>query len=361
MYFRTSAISTLSIIQFLLLILISGVHGSEVNAEAKAPGPRPIIERLLPSPKDSGFRMEGFFVWGGSVIKVGDTYHLFASRWPEATKFPSGYLSHSEIVRATAKNALGPYQFQEVVLSGRGEKWWDGQMCHNPKIVQSGGTFVLYYIGSAVGSGARKCGYAYSQSIEGPWKRCNESLPFGADHNNPAPYFHDDGRVLLMYRDRGLRVFSAVADKFDGTYRIVGKDLFPRVPLEDMDLFFLNGHYHMVAEDNRGKLSGHQRYAVHLTSRDGITWSKYDPLIAYTHTIKWTDGTKTKCERRERPELFNANAERKGNGHPTHLLTAVLVDGKTWCHVQAIAPPEVEKGESTVPSETAPRASSDVR
>jgi hypothetical protein len=36
--------------------------------------------------------------------------------------------------------------------------------------------------------------------------------------------------------------------------------------------------------------------------------------------------------------LFNAKAAIKGNGEPTHLLTAVLADGKAWCVVQPIAP-----------------------
>jgi len=300
---------------------------------------RPIIERLQPAPKDAGFRMEGYFVWGGSLIKVGDRYHLFASRWPKATRFPQGYRDHSEIVRATASTPLGPYTFQEVVVAGRGGSWWDGKMCHNPKIVRAGDTYVLYYIGSAVGSGLRKCGYAWSKSIAGPWNRCDQPLPFGEDHNNPAPYVHDDGRVLIAFRDRELNMFVATADAFNGTYKIVSKDLFP-FRVEDPDLYFAHGRYHMIAEDNAGGLTGAVRHGAHLISTDGHQWTPADPVKVYDHTLRWTDGTSTHAERRERPELFNANAKRKGNGDPTHLLTAVLVDGHTWCHIQPIAPPE---------------------
>ncbi|MDA3925706.1 MAG: hypothetical protein PF904_13485 [Kiritimatiellae bacterium] len=75
-----------------------------------------------------------------------------------------------------------------------------------------------------------------------------------------------------------------------------------------------------------------------MISKDGIQWTKHDPITVYTHSLQWQDGTKTEVDRRERPELFNANAKRKGNGNPTHLLTAVLADGKTWCHIQKIAP-----------------------
>jgi hypothetical protein len=286
--------------------------------------------------------MEGFFVWGGSAIKADGRFHLFASRWPQKSRFPKGYREHSEIVRATAANPLGPYTFQEVVVKGRGGEWWDGKMCHNPKIVRSGDTFVLYYIGSAAGSGLRKCGYAYSTSIEGPWKRADEPLPFGKDHNNPAPYIHDDGRILLAFRDKGLNMYIATADKFDATYKVVARRLFGEAKVEDPDLFRVDGKYHMIVEDNRGKLTRHPRYGAHLISQDGLKWVKHDPVCVYTHTLQWDDGTTTQARRRERPELFNARAERKANGHPTHLLTAVLVDGNTWCHVQAIAPPEAE-------------------
>lgn len=282
--------------------------------------------------------MDGYFVWGGSVIKVDNIYHLFASRWPETSKFPSGYRTQSEIVHATADNPLGPYKFSEIVVKGRGEKWWDGQMCHNPKIQKSGDTYVLYYIGTAIGSKLRKCGYAYSKSINGPWTRCDKPLPFGEDHNNPAPYIHKDGSVLVVFRDKVLKTYIAKADKFDGKYEVVASDIFPGIALEDFDLFRLNGKYHLILEDNRGLMTGHVRHGAHFVSDDGVMWNKHDPLRAYTHTIQWTDGTVTTATRRERPEFFNDNAIRKGNGDPTHLLTAVLVDGKTWCCVQPIAP-----------------------
>jgi hypothetical protein len=47
--------------------------------------------------------MPGYWLWDGSVIKVGDTYHLFAARWPKGHPFPDDYRWHSEIVRATAR------------------------------------------------------------------------------------------------------------------------------------------------------------------------------------------------------------------------------------------------------------------
>lgn len=79
----------------------------------------------------------------------------------------------------------------------------------------------LFYIGSAHGSPLRKVGYAWSKSITGPWQRLDRPLPLGEDHNNPAPYVHEDGRVLLAFRNRELHMHIASADAWNGEYRIV--------------------------------------------------------------------------------------------------------------------------------------------
>ena len=299
---------------------------------------KPIIERLFPVPRDSGLRMDGYFVWGASIINVDGEFHMFASRWPEETGFPDGYRDHSEIVRVTSDNPVGPYAFREVVLHRRGGPFWDGKMCHNPKITKAADTFVLYYIGSAVDSPLRKIGYAWAPSVTGPWKRIEQPLPLGEDANNPAPYVHADGSVLLAYRDLQLRMHVARASTFDETYDILAEDVFPEGRLEDPDLFLMDGQYHMVMEDNEGLLTGAERHGGHLVSAEGVRWRKHDPVKVYTHTIIWDDSGETVAKRRERPELFNANAQVKGRGEPTHLITAVLIDGQTRCVVQPIAP-----------------------
>jgi hypothetical protein len=299
----------------------------------------PLVNRLQKASVNSGFRQEGYFVWCGSVIKADGEYHLFASRWPKVSTFPEGYRDHSEIVRATASRAEGPYTFQEVVLTGRSGSYWDGKMCHNPKIVRIGETYVLYYIGSACGSGLRKIGYAHSLSPAGPWTRMDEPIPLGEDANNPAPLVLDDGAVLMAYRDLDLHMHIARASWFDGEYRILAEDIFPAGPLEDPDLFFENGEYHMVIEDNEGVLTGHVRFGGHLVSTDGVTWRPCSPKIAYTHHIEFEDGSELDAERRERPQLFCDSPGDAGNaGGPTHLVTAVLAHGDSWCLIQPIRP-----------------------
>lgn len=302
----------------------------------------PIINRLRMVPKTGVFRQDGYFVWCGSLIKADGEYHLLASRWPEFTGFPDGYRGHSEIVRATADSAEGPYAFREVVVAGRGEPYWDGKMCHNPKIVKTGDTYVLYYIGSACGSKLRKVGYAWSVSVAGPWSRVDEPIPLGEDANNPAPFVHDDGSVLLAYRDQSLHMHIARAPSFRGPYQMVAQDIFPQGRLEDPDLLFLQGAYHMVMEDNQGLLTGHERYGGHLVSHDGVAWRPHSQSTVYTHDIQFEDGTSITAERRERPELFCDSVRDATKGEePTHLISSVLSQGKTCCVIQPIDPDRV--------------------
>ncbi|MGN6540746.1 MAG: hypothetical protein ACTHKY_08070, partial [Ginsengibacter sp.] len=65
-------------------------------------------DALQPAVKKGGFKMDGYILWCPSVIKVGNTYHMFASRWPQQYGL-AGWTKYSEIVRATSDNLYGPY------------------------------------------------------------------------------------------------------------------------------------------------------------------------------------------------------------------------------------------------------------
>lgn len=282
-------------------------------------------------PVNSGFKMEGYWVWCGSMIKVDSVYHLFASRWPKTGAFPEGYRQNSEIVRATSTSPVGPFVFQEVVIGGRDSLFWDSNMAHNPTIHHIGNKYVLFYIGSNFtarqqNSDAllRRIGYAESESISGPWVRSD--LPvIDAESNNPAVLV-EDGKVKLIFRDTQLRVILAEAASYKGPYSIVNENVWPAARLEDFYLFKSEGSYHIVCEDNVGGVSGHERWGVHLYSANGIhNWMKYDPVIVYNHELAFEHDSVLHCVRRERPQLLIENNE------ITHLITAVY-DGKdSWC------------------------------
>jgi hypothetical protein len=282
-------------------------------------------------PKSSGFKMDGYWIWGGSMIKVDSTYHLFAARWIQNSAFPSSYRTDSEIVRATSENPLGPFTFQEVVIGERDSTYWDANMAHNPTIHKIGDAYVLFYIGSdftTIRENSnyllRRVGYARSSSIMGPWSRSKKPV-INAESNNPAILI-DNGKIKLLYRDADLRMFMTGSETYQGPFRMLNDNVWPSCKLEDFYLFKSIEGYHFICEDNVGEVSGHVRYGVHLYSENGVDgWQKYDPVLVYDHTLHYEDGSALECTRRERPQLFIED------GQITYLLTGVYDGTNSWC------------------------------
>ena len=279
---------------------------------------------------NSGFKMDGYWIWCGSAIKVDSMYHLFASRWPKRGPFPEGYRTNSEIVHATSKSPSGPYKFEEVVIGEREGNFWDSNMAHNPTIHKIGNEYVLFYIGSDFttlqnnsGSLLRRVGYAKSKSIGGPWKRSDKPL-IETESNNPAILI-EKNCVKLMYRDAKLKVHLAQSNSYEGPFNILNENIWPEAPLEDFYLFKFNHQYHLICEDNNGSVSGHVKWGVHVYSSDGINdWQKYNPVIAYNHDIELSNGNILHCNRRERPQLIIENSA------ITYLITSVYDGTNSW-------------------------------
>ncbi len=282
--------------------------------------------------------MEGYWVWGGSMIKVDDTYHLFASRWKKDNHFPEGYRINSEIVRATADNPLGPFKFSELVIGERDSIYWDSNMAHNPTIHQIGDEFVLFYIGSDFTTIRkdskyllRRVGYATATSINGPWHRSDRPI-IEVESNNPAVLV-DDEKILLMYRDAPLRTYLGYSDNYKGPYTLINENIWPEHKIEDFYLFKSKESYHLICEDNVGGISGHERWGVHLVSEDGIKkWEKYDPVVVYDHDLLYHDGKVLNCIRRERPQLLIQENE------ITHLITGIYDGENSWCQPVELNP-----------------------
>jgi hypothetical protein len=289
-----------------------------------------------PVSRDSGFAMKGWFVWCGSVIKVGNEYDMFASRWPDATKFPEGYRNNSEIVRAVASRPEGPYVFQEVVIGQRAAGKWDSGMAHNPVIYKVGDTFVLYYIGSDVGSHYRRIGIVTAKAITGPWTRSDQPLNLGTtiDANNPSACFEADGSVKLIWRTASLRVCISTAPSFEGPYTLANSNVWPKAQLEDFFFFKLGSQYHVICEDNASKVTGHSRWGAHLVSANGIDgWKPAPDPVAYDHRIQWTEGGDLIATRRERPWVLIED------GKPTYLFTAIWDGQRSWNQSVPLIPP----------------------
>jgi hypothetical protein len=306
------------VVAFIFLLVTTLINGQKMEFSFSPVSPQ------------SGFRMDGYWVWCGSMIQVGKTYHLFASRWPKTGPFPEGYRQNSEIVRATSDSPTGPFIFKEVVIGERDSSFWDSNMAHNPTIMKIGDEFVLFYIGSDFTTKPdnsanllRRVGYATSASIAGPWKRIDAPV-ISTESNNPAVLV-EENRVLLVYRDASLRVFLAEADNYRGNYEVVNDDLWPSSKIEDFFIFKFDGRYHIICEDNTGGVSGHVRWGVHLYSDDPVKgWKKYDPPVVYDHKISFTGDSVLNCTRRERPQLLIRN------NRISCLITSVYDGQNSW-------------------------------
>lgn len=285
-------------------------------------------DALQPAVKKGGFKMEGYILWCPSVIKVGNTYHLFASRWPEQYGL-GGWTKYSEIVRATSDNLYGPYTFQELVLQKR-EGYWDNDRAHNPKIVKSGDTFVLYYISSA-----NETGYAYSKAITGPWKRIDSvAMPF----SNPAPLVRKDGSVYVFGRKsiNNIRIaqgYTALA--FNARYTLLnaGQNLLPGMnQLEDPTIWWASGQYNVILSDFRGDATGVNKNGAQYYSKDGIHYQLISNESVYTKTVAYDDGTLYTFRRRERPFVYVNEKEQV-----TAFFTACLTDKEqSWIEVHPV-------------------------
>ncbi|MES2418838.1 MAG: glycoside hydrolase family protein [Bacteroidota bacterium] len=289
-------------------------------------------DAMQPAVKNGGFKMDGYILWCPSVIKVDNTYHLFASRWPEKYGL-GGWTTHSEIVRATAKNLYGPYQFEEVVIQKR-EGFWDNDRAHNPKIVKAGDTFVLYYISSA-----NETGYAYSKSITGPWTRIDKlAMPF----SNPAPLVKKDGSIYVFGRKSvdNIRIAQAYqAPAFDAKYSMVSEqyNLLPgKNQLEDPTIWWANNQYNVVLSDFRGDATGTGKNGAQYYSKDGINYTLMAKESIYTKTVIYDDGTAQTFRRRERPFVFVNEKD-----EVTAFFTACLMQAKdgseqSWIEVNPV-------------------------
>ncbi len=312
----TSMKSRCLICSILLLFALPSILAAEPAPTPVKTGTTSLKDYLLPAPKHGGFAMDGYILWCSSVIKVGDTYHMFASRWPAKYGIP-GWTKYSECVRATSTNLLGPYQFQEVVLQKRPDNW-DNSRVHNVKIVKAGDKFVLYYINSA-----NQTGYAVADSVLGPWTRLDKPV---MHVSNPAILVRPDLSVYVFGRlkdsDGVNRGIAFTAPNYKGPYTVAagGDNLLENnYELEDPTIWWANNQYNVVLNDWKGKVTGVIKDGAQYFSRDGLHYQLMAHEPVFTKTVAYDDGTSETLSRRERPFIYTNE-----KGEVTALFTACL-------------------------------------
>lgn len=95
-------------------------------------------------PKSAIFSEEGYFVWCGSLIRHGDTYYLFYSRWKKEYGFDA-WVTHSEIALASSKELFGEFRFEKVLFTKEDSNAWDRDCFHNPCVIQKEGKQVKHH------------------------------------------------------------------------------------------------------------------------------------------------------------------------------------------------------------------------
>jgi len=317
----------------------------------------PIYDKILPAPKQGGFKMNDYFIWCGSVIKGEDgRFHMFASRWKKDLGFSWHWLFNCEIVRASSDVPEGPYNFEEVIFERRNRRYFDAMNQHNPSIRFWNGTYYLYYFGTTYGGPVpgpgdkiseeratevwnnKRIGLATSKSIFGPWKRADEPLllPRSYEHwdctitTNPAAAILPNGTTYMIYKSREyfrstLMLGITKAPKPEGPYeRISDEPIFkfenPDFHVEDPFIWYEKGTFHALIKDdfknNSGGITGERGAGIYTTSMDCINWEISKHPKAYSKKVLWDDGTVTEQQCLERPNLLFQD------GVPTHLFLA---------------------------------------
>ncbi len=317
------------------------------------------IDRLLPAPRDGGFRMDDYWVWCGSPVRADGPgedgrFHLFASRWPRALTFSGHWITNSEIVRASSDTAEGPYRFEEVVLPWRHRRYFDALSTHNPLVRKFDGKYYLFYIGLTydfdiptperqiheskyaehrelyrLAWDNKRIGLAVADSVLGPWKRpavpLIEPRPGHWDAvitSNPSAAIRDDGHTVLIYkslREHGapFQLGIATAPHPAGPYtRVADEPTFP-FHCEDPCLWWEEGRYHVVMKDFSGGICGEPNAGAYAWSEDGTHWTLPENPLAYSRTIRWDDGTVSTHGNLERPSVLLQG------GKATHLFAAI--------------------------------------
>jgi len=301
---------------------------------------------LLPAPPNGGLKRPDISSWGGSVIKVGNVYHMYAAEMANHCGLNT-WGSNSIIVHATSNTPEGPYTKVGEVMT---------YFSHNPTVVTApDGTYLIYHIGGGGGgTNPRTCtngstpssmeisppptpqvgGFSilYSNSPNGPWTEfsdsgstCDGSSTVDGYNcgctDNPAPVVTSSGEVFVLSRSWNTNVplnsliGVAKANSWKGPYSHSHNPVFLDEN-EDPFVYRNKRGYHAIFHGM--KPYEQDMYAGrHAFSTDGWNWS-FTPTPAYNSTVHFSNGQVITFNRRERPHILLND-----QGEPSHLFNGV--------------------------------------
>jgi predicted GH43/DUF377 family glycosyl hydrolase len=334
--------------QFLSIVFLTMLFGSCSIAQKKKtvpPGELDLQSMIQPIPVTAKFINDTSYIWCGTLVKshIDKKYHLFYSRWPR--KFGmAAWVTSSEVAHAVSDSPFGPFQFKDVTLPHRGPDYWDGMYTHNPTVHFFNGKYYLYYAGN-FGDGKitspqlnwthrnnQRIGVAIADDPNGPWQRFDKPLiDLSADttaHDaqmvaNPSVTQMPDGRYLMVYKAVARKKpqpfggpvvhLTAIADKPEGPFIKQNKPIFTAenvdFPAEDPFVWVQDNCYYAIVKDMKGAFTDAGRSLVLFYSLDGLDWKLAKHPLVSDLNIHWADGTSTKLEALERPQLFFENGK----------------------------------------------------
>ena len=287
--------------------------------------------------------------WGGSAVYAEEDglYHLFYSKILGIGCGLNSWITNSACYHATSSSPQGPFANESMVFSA---------FCHNAIIRRAADkTFLLYHIGDGLEpGGVKNCtsgktsdetissggsvGYntlAYSMSVWGPWNQLGYSILNGSETNtdhwywqstvtNLAPWPRPDGSVLTVFRgksdSRVEQLGIASAPHWRGPYtrlsnltlldgsvsvgNYTGEDPFLWV---DEERNIAHVIWHVCCPGSLPTVDPSIISAHAFTIADD--WSKGSSWFMsmdapYSLNVTWVNGTQSKLQRRERPQLL---------------------------------------------------------
>lgn len=288
------------------------------------------LNRLGKITDKSIFKLDGYFVWCGTMAKGDDgLYYLYFSFWPDSGSFDNDWVICSKIGYAVSDNPYGGFEYKGIALdSGEG---WDSGSVHNPVVLKHDGKYYMYYMGN-YGNGEfwdhrnhQRVGVAIADSPEGPWKRFEQPVidvsKEGFDSlmtSNPSVTIGDDGRFYMIYKavedngkyPKGGSVVCgiAVAEKPEGPFVKHTQPILVNPEnewsVEDAFIWQENGLFYVIAKDFQGYFTKSEKGDLALfCSEDALEWEPAKNSLAMRKELPFEHGT-IPLFRMERPQIF---------------------------------------------------------
>ena len=313
---------------------------------------------IMKVPKHSIFKMEGYLVWCGTLVKGDDElYYLYFSRWPKSLGHYA-WVTNSEVAYATSDNPLGPFEFKGIAISGSGGDNWDATTIHNPTVIKIGSKYYMYCMGTKGKStfegkpsmkdsnwweyrNNQRVGVAVADKPGGPWTRyekpCIDVTNGSFDAlltSNPTAAQGPDGRIYMVYKaaSDGPRPIGgsvicgvAIADNPLGPFVKQPEPIMVNPiegwSVEDPFIWYQGDRFYALVKDFQGYFTKQGKHTVALfEAMDGINWVPSEYPFAFDREFTWEDGTPQKLVSLERPQLYIEE------GIPKVLCCAAAID-----------------------------------